>query len=182
MRRTWMLVAVSSLVVASLVGAGSGSVAETRPRDHIGAGHAVATKGATTFEPNANVVSTLRFGTGRIVVESGDQVRWVHRDSDPDPHSITIVKASEVPESIGDVFAGECASCDQAAEGHFAGGGLVREVEDDDDGEFGLDGPGDSLWLNPGAKITSVVSAPAGTRMRYICFIHPWMIGTIKVA
>ena len=25
------------------------------------------------------------------------------------------------------------------------------------------------------------VSAPAGTRLRYLCIIHPWMIGTIKV-
>jgi plastocyanin len=139
----------------------------------------VATKGSTTFEPNSNIHSTLRFGSDRIVVASGDRVRWVHRDDDVDPHTITIVKASEVPESVGDVFAG-CESCDHAGEGHF-GGPFRRKVEDDDDGEFGLDGPGDSLWLDPGGKVSSVVSAPAGTRLNYLCIIHPWMIGKIKV-
>lgn len=181
MRKRWTAIAVGGLVVASLVGAGSGSLAGTRERDHVGAGHAVATQGATTFEPNSNITSTLRFGTGRIVVASGDQVRWVHRDADPDPHTITVVRASEVPETVGEVFAGECASCEHASEGHFGGGGFVRKVEDEDDVEFGLDGPGDSLWLDPGSKVTATVSAPAGTRLNYICIIHPWMIGKIKV-
>ncbi|MEX2275437.1 MAG: hypothetical protein WEA10_07760 [Actinomycetota bacterium] len=177
----WTAVAVVGLVVASLIGAGSGSLAGPRQRDHVGTGHAVATRGATTFEPNSNITSTLRFGADRIVVNSGDQVRWVHRDSDPDPHTITVVAPDEVPKSVGDVFGGNCPSCDHAFEGHFGGGGLVRKVEDEDDAEFGLDGPGDSLWLDPGAKITATVSAAPGTRLNYICVIHPWMIGKIRV-
>ena len=178
--KRWVILAVAGLLGASLIGAGSGSVADTRPRDHLGSGHAVATKGETTFEPNSNIHSTLRFGTDRIVVASGDRVRWVDRDADPDPHTVTIVQPSEVPESVGEVFAGNCPSCDHAGEGHF-GGPFQRKVEDEDDGEFGLDGPCDSLFLDPGGKVSSIVSAPAGTRLRYLCIIHPWMIGTIKV-
>jgi plastocyanin len=181
MRKRWLVTGLAALVAVGVIGAGAVSMAGQAQREHVGAGHAVATKGRTTFEPNSNIASTLRFGTDRIVVNSGDQVRWVHRDEDPDPHTITIVKPGEVPESIGEVFAG-CASCDQAGEGHFGGGGLVRKVEDDDDGEVGLDGPGDSLWLDPGSRVVRVVSAPSGTRLRYLCIIHPWMIGTIKVA
>ena len=93
-----MILAVAGLLGAGLIGAGSGSVADTRPRDHLGSGHAVATKGETTFEPNSNIHSTLRFGTDRIVVASGDRVRWVDRDADPDPHTVTIVQPSEVAE------------------------------------------------------------------------------------
>jgi hypothetical protein len=74
-----------------------------------------------------------------------------------------------------------CGACNEALEAHF-GNGLVRRVEDDADGEFGLDGPGDSLFFAPGGKISATVTAPAGTRLRFVCAIHPWMQGRIKVA
>jgi hypothetical protein len=44
-----------------------------------------------------------------------------------------------------------------------------------------LDQPGDSLWLAPGATISSQVSAPAGTTLFYLCAIHGWMQGRLTV-
>jgi plastocyanin len=50
-------------------------------------------------------------------------------------------------------------------------------------GAPGLDRDGDSLLIAPrrGASASAVVSAPAGTTLYYVCTIHPWMQGTIKV-
>jgi hypothetical protein len=50
-------------------------------------------------------------------------------------------------------------------------------------GKPGLDEPGDSIAIE-GAKHKSIsikVTAPAGTVLHFICAVHPWMQGTIKV-
>jgi hypothetical protein len=48
-------------------------------------------------------------------------------------------------------------------------------------GRNGLDQPGDSRLLLPGATAWAKVSAPAGTTLHYICAIHAWMQATITV-
>ena len=48
-------------------------------------------------------------------------------------------------------------------------------------GRNGLDQPGDSRLLTPGATAYAKVSAPAGTTLHYICAIHAWMQATITV-
>ena len=40
---------------------------------------------------------------------------------------------------------------------------------------------GDSLILLPGEKIGLRVRAKVGMRLHYLCAIHPWMQGTIRV-
>jgi hypothetical protein len=52
-----------------------------------------------------------------------------------------------------------------------------------DKGQPGLDEPGDSIAIE-GMKHMSVsikVTAPAGTTLYFICAVHPWMQGEIKV-
>jgi len=137
------------------------------------------TEGANYFEANAFIQSTLRFNPGNLEVESGDTIRFEHRDATLEPHTLTLVKQGDLPTSVDEVFA--CTVCEEALEGHF-GQGIDPRLEDDDDDEFGLDGPGDSLLiLEPGGEITSPVTAPVGTTMYFLCAIHPWMQGRIKV-
>jgi len=40
---------------------------------------------------------------------------------------------------------------------------------------------GDSLLMLPGHSISSVITAPPGTTLYYLCAIHPWMDGSITV-
>jgi hypothetical protein len=40
---------------------------------------------------------------------------------------------------------------------------------------------GDSIFLPPKGKVTFKVTAAKGTTLSFICAVHPWMIGTIKV-
>jgi plastocyanin len=167
-------------LVAGTVGMGLALAGGPSPSNHIGAGHSVSTKGVTTVEPNAIISSTLRFSPERIVVESGEQVRWQWRDEDGDPHTVTLVERSDLPKDAGEVF--NCRPCNRALRAHFGGGGgPVKKVEDDADGEDGLDEPGDSLFFSPGDPVTRNVSAAPGTRLHYVCAIHPWMQGKIVV-
>jgi plastocyanin len=166
-------------LVAGTVGMGLALAGGPSPSNHIGAGHSVSTQGQTTVEPNAVLSTTLRFAPERIVVESGEQVRWVARDSDGDPHTVTLVERSDLPEDAAEVFS--CRPCNRALRAHFGGGALTKKVEDDADGEEGLDEPGDSLFFQPGEPVTRNVSAAPGTRLYYLCAIHPWMQGKIRV-
>ena len=42
--------------------------------------------------------------------------------------------------------------------------------------------PGDSIYLPPKGKVTFKVTAKKGTTLNFICAVHPWMVGTIKVS
>jgi len=40
---------------------------------------------------------------------------------------------------------------------------------------------GDSLVLVPGSRISARITAAVGRTIHYVCAIHPWMQGSIKV-
>ena len=145
----------------------------------MASGTVVHVKGTQAFEPNALIYSTFRFSPERIVVSSGDRMRFEEDASFAEPHTVTVVEPTDVPKDAAEVFM--CEACNDALNAHFGSGGLVRRVEDDADDENGLDGPGDSLFFNPEGDISVTVTAPAGTRLRFLCAIHPWMQGKIKV-
>ena len=48
-------------------------------------------------------------------------------------------------------------------------------------GAAGFDQPGDSIFVAPHGKMSFDVTAPAGTTLHFICAIHPWMQGRIRV-
>jgi plastocyanin len=133
--------------------------------------------GDERFVPNAMIQATLRFSPGPIIVDSGDTVTWPNLTDDP--HTITIVDAADVPTSIEDVFM--CAACGAAVAGHFATNPPTVVLGGGADGTAGLDGAGDSLLVGPDGTISAPVTAPSGTRLDYLCAIHPWMIGSIDV-
>lgn len=133
--------------------------------------------GEERFIPNRLFASSFHFDPRRILVRSGDSVTWVNETNAP--HTITVV--ADTPDDFAELFfcrepGGECRA---ALDAHFGTSPptLVVNV-----GAAGFDAPGDSLLiLNPGGSISEVVSAPAGTVLQYICSIHPWMQGRIRV-
>jgi plastocyanin len=136
----------------------------------------VRTMGDERVVPNAMVQATLRFTPGMIKVASGDDVTWTHDDNTTEPHTVTIVE--EFPEPTLDAIFG-CGAPDQpcgiALAAHFALGPVVEA------GAPGLDAPGDSLLFFDDTSVTATVTAPAGTTLKYLCAIHPWMQGEIVI-
>ena len=138
----------------------------------------VRTTGDERVVPNAMVQATLRFTPGMIKVASGEEVIWTHDDDTTAPHTVTVVE--EFPEPTLEGIFG-CGAPDQpcgiALAAHAAGGFTpVVNV-----GAPGLDAPGDSIFFFDGTSVTATVSAPAGTTLKYLCAIHPWMQGEIVV-
>ncbi len=137
----------------------------------------VKIRGVERFVPNELFASNLRFVPGPIQVKSGDTVTWVN-DSDL-PHTMTVV--ADAPDDVFEVFfcrepGGECRA---ATDGHFTTPPtFVLNV-----GAPGFDQVGDSLLIfDPGASVSTVVSAPPGSLLEYICAFHPWMQGSIAVS
>ena len=172
--RRYVFVAVAAtlvLSVAAIVPSATGAAK---------AGSAtVITKGTEIFDINGAAVATFRFAPEVLTVPSGTKVTWKHLDSGHDPHSITIVTGrSQLPHNFEGA---NCKPCQLANQGHFPNG--KRPVAILNKGAPGLDRDGDSLLIAPhrGASASAVISAPAGTTLYYVCIIHPWMQGTIKV-
>ena len=136
----------------------------------------VRTEGDNKLVPNSMVQSTLRFTPGSIMVNSGDEVTWLHDDRTTEPHTITIVDESALPDVFEEVFA--CPACAAALGGHFPGGPPVPVLNV---GAAGLDTAGDSLLIFDDQSVTAPVSAPSGARLAYLCAIHSWMQGEISV-
>ena len=160
-------VVVFLLVLSSVLVAGIASATPDRT---------VRAMGDEQFVPNVKVMATLRWSPGPLTVKSGDTVTWIS-DTPTEPHTISVVAEADVPDAIDDVF--NCVVCGPILAAHgFFGGPIVPVLNA---GAPGVDTPGDSLLLAPGGQVSAVISAPSGSRLNYICAIHPWMIGEIRV-
>jgi hypothetical protein len=137
----------------------------------------------------------MRYVPGTATVKSGCTLKFTFATPDQDvPHSISIVKKSELPKT-----AAEMQSCKVCKEIKAE---LVKDPTEPagphnpilhwivNVGRPGLDVPGDSISIfedadkgaPPGHKSVVVrVSAPPGTVLHYICGMHPWMQGAIVV-
>jgi hypothetical protein len=174
-QRILALITATLIVLASI--AAVGSVAGGAPERRSHQPKVVRLLGRETFEPNALVTSTFRFSPERSFPHTGERVRWVDQDQVPDPHTITLVRRRQLPTSLAEAF--NCAVCNAALDAHFGTGGppTVRVNV----GQPGFDQPGDSLLIQDGESIGANISASAGTNLFYLCAIHPWMQGQLRV-
>jgi len=173
-KRFFAMITASLIVLASIAIVGS-AAGGTPARTHQP--KVVRLLGQETFEANALVTSTLRFSPERSFPHTGERVRWIDRDKVPDPHTITLVRRGQLPTSLAEAF--NCQACNAALDSHFGAGGppVVRVNV----GQPGLDQPGDSLLILDGQSIGAQISASAGRNLFYLCAIHPWMQGQLRV-
>ena len=169
-RRTRLLVAV--LVVAAAAGAAAGAA---------DAAKTVRTVGGLTFQRNAFLGDSVHFTPTTIYVRPNELVTWVDRDRKPEPHTVTVVNRGERPSHANQVV--NCRAC-ALANAHLEdpnnpNSPVVRNKVNV--GRAGLNTRGDSLYLAPGRRISERVTATAGHTLYYLCAIHPWMQGVIRV-
>lgn len=174
---TWIVAITTALVVAAGMGA-----AQAR------AGVTVKIVGGTVFQPNALIGETFRFSPGAITAHRGEEVAWLNRTGQP--HTVTIVPRRMVPDTLAEM--NRCEGCAFAL-GHLADPenpetSAIKDVRLDV-GRPGFNTQGDSLFVAPrrrsparfSQRMTARISAKAGRTLYYICAIHPWMQGSIKV-
>jgi plastocyanin len=139
----------------------------------------VASLGDFRTTINRNIRLTFRFSPAHIEVDRGDRVTFVNAARLQEPHTITLARKSELPTNINEVLrCGAPGTACGPARDHDSDN---LKLEDDSDGEKGLDGIGDSLFQRGNRSISRRVTASSGTRLHYVCAIHSWMQGHIKV-
>jgi hypothetical protein len=121
-----------------------------------------------------------RFAPANREVRSGGEVRLRNRAKTEDPHTLSLVKKSDLPRTAQQAFA--CEACGPFFEAH-----QVNEETGDvgvpvvNVGDEGFDQPGDSIFVPPGGTVSFDVSADRGRTLYYLCAVHPWMQGKLRV-
>ena len=169
-RRISVLLGTVVALGASLVPAASAPAGRSAPAEQK-----LAIVGRSEFRINKLAFDNQRFSRNTLAIRSGGVVTLVNRSKTEDPHTISLVERAQLPKTF------DCEVCDEifGAHGGGAGGGPANPVVDV--GAPGYDRPGDSTFVAPHATVRFEVTAPAGTTLHFICAIHPWMQGRIKV-
>jgi hypothetical protein len=167
-----------------------------------GTGAAVAAKkGPPPTHATVNAVAKVQFKINRYVkdglrwqkdvyqVRSGGTLHIVNKAEDG-PHTFSIVKKSDLPRTTKQI--NQCSICQTIATAH----GVDPSVESDappphlytEDGvgvdtPANFDKPGDSVFVGPGPgdSADAKVTAKKGTKLFFMCAIHPWMQAKVIV-
>lgn len=173
--RVTRMVAVAAVAIASVFV----FVASSAAQDGT-----IRTMGTEDVHINSKIFSNLRFSPGRTTLSSGDQLTLSHADETDEPHTLTIVDASELPATVEEVFG--CGAPGTVCDEVFTTVG--PQITDPTEAQFinvaggsGLDSRLDTLWLPAGTSISVPITAPSGTTLSYFCAIHAWMQGSITV-
>jgi hypothetical protein len=166
-----------------------GGVATSVATAHQGRQQALVVKslGNERFVPGSGffkgATTSLRWSRIVIIAKSGESITFQHGDKTMDPHTVTIATSkAQLPKSFDQAGGPSCKPCAVAAKHGGQNGPPSHWILNA--GQPGFDTLGDSIALapkGPHKSATVVVSAPAGTTLYFMCAIHPWMQGEIKV-
>jgi hypothetical protein len=141
------------------------------------------------FQLNRFVEDTLRWDKDVYTVPSGGTLHIVNQAADEGPHTFTVVAKADEPKTIAQLF--QCKICEKLGKAHgadpnsnappkfpFLENGVGQKTPPL------VDKPGDSGVTGKGKKGESIdlkVTAPAGTKLYFMCLIHPWMQAEVDV-
>ena len=141
------------------------------------------------FQINRFVQSTLRWDKDVYKVPSGGTLHVVNMAADEGPHTFTVVAQKDLPTTLQKLF--QCQICEKLGKAHgadpnsnappkfpFLENGVGQKTPPS------VDRPGDSGVTGKGKKGESInlkVTAPAGTKLYFMCLIHPWMQAEVDV-
>jgi hypothetical protein len=141
------------------------------------------------FQINKYVQDTLRWDKGTYTVKSGGTLHIVNLAADEGPHTFTVVASKDEPKTLKQLFS--CSICEKLAKAHGAdpnsnappkfpflenGIGQKKPPQVNQPGDSGVTGRG-----KKGESIDLKVTAPAGTKLYFMCLIHPWMQAVVNV-
>src|SRR3954452_24006221 len=168
----------SALAIAPAIAATAHSAAGKK--NHI------VIRDGQTYKPGFYAKFNLRFTPFKQTVRKGATVTLTRKDlSAGEPHSISFVKKSQLPKTNRAIDKCQnqghiCFKIGVAHQFDPQTGNVAKPVVDVN--KPGVDGPGDSFYIAPKDKTLSFkVTAKKGKTLYYLCAIHPWMQGSIKV-
>ena len=173
------------LVAAAVAGVGSAAAA--------GGGSKINITEKLTFKAGQYLQDNLRYGPATITVHSGSTLTIVNKvppNGNPEPHTFSVVTKSQQPLTQKRLAAcnvlGPGSICRTLAIAHGVNPNQPPQGPPPNlvvnKGGTGIDAPGDSVFLAPGFKTQALqITAKPGTTLYYMCIVHPWMQGKIKV-
>ena len=181
-----------------LIAAAVISVAAAAISGMANAGHRTAAGSVTTikavapipqFKVNRFIQDGLRWDKDVYHVQSGGTLHIVNLAAGEGPHTFTVILKKDAPKTGLQVV--NCRICNQLAKAHGAnpqsnappkfqylenGVGQNTPPSVDKPGDSGVTGQG-----KRGESINLTVTAPAGTKLYFVCLIHPWMQAELDV-
>jgi hypothetical protein len=148
-----------------------------------------ATSVTPAFKINRFVEDTLRWNKDVYTVKSGGTLHVVNLAADEGPHTFTVVAKKDEPRTLNTLF--NCQICEKLGKAHGAdpnsnappkfpflenGVGQSKPPLVDRPGDSGITGKG-----KKGESIDLKVTAPPGTKLYFMCLIHPWMQAEVDV-
>jgi hypothetical protein len=178
LKSLWRPLAVAVLALALVAAGGSAVVAKTKKASNKAT---ITLKSPVKFKRNKFIQDGSRYIPGDVAIKSGGTLTLRNKSSQP--HSFSVVAAKDVPKTLKAVD--NCGSpgtpCDTFFTAHVpdADGNPTKPVVEA--GAAGIDTVGDSVILNPKQTLKLKVSAPKGKTLNFMCVIHSWMSGKLKV-
>ncbi len=168
-----MAVAAVAIAAAVVVPAGAKSHTSKAAPSKV----TIVARSGTKYVINRYAQDTSRFTPGVITIKSGGTLTLKNRGGMP--HTFSLVKASQLPKTTKQID--KCKVCNELAKAHQADptSDAPPKIMEVNVGADGYDQPGDSVFFIKTQKLK--ITAKRGTTLHFICAIHPWMQGTIKV-
>ena len=180
-------------VLLATVLVASGTVATTGAMAARSVHSSVTTIKAVTVPPkvvvNRYIQDGLRWNKDVYTVPSGGTIHIVNVAADEGPHTFTVVQRKDAPKTGLQML--NCKICAALGKAHGAdpnsnappkfqylenGVGQTTPPQVDKPGDSGVTGKG-----KKGESINLTVTAPAGTKLYFMCLIHPWMQAELDV-
>lgn len=140
-------------------------------------------KGGTTFKINKYTKDSVHWTPGTVTIGSGGTLTISNQSTDPDPHTFSIVKKSQLPKTAAQIE--NCEVCGEIAKAHgvnpaepSTGPPPIPTV---DPGKDGFNEPGDSQAIGAHQTLKLTITAKPGSKLYFMCAVHPWMQGVVKV-
>ena len=131
--------------------------------------------GRELIEPGRYVKVNLRFSPRNFTIRSGSQVTVRERARLREPHTFSLVRRRQLPDTT------ECRVCGSLFEAHGASDEGPPTTPRVNVGKAGFNRPGDSVVVDVRQTVRFNVTAAKGRNLYYLCAIHPWMQGRIRV-
>ena len=140
--------------------------------------------GGMKLKANEYITDDQRWDANAYAIKSGATVTLRDKTEDNQPHSLSLIK--KLPKTPAQIMG--CEACGPLMAAHEAnpetgevGKPLVEAGAEGFDTGGDKTAAGDSIYLAPKAKVTFKVTAAKGSTLNFVCAVHPWMLGKIKV-
>jgi hypothetical protein len=140
------------------------------------------------FKINRYVKDGLRWQKDTYQIKSGGTLHIVNKAHDG-PHTFSIVAKKDLPRTVKQI--NQCSICQTIGE-QFGITDPNSEAPPDhaytedgvaQDAPANFDKPGDSVFIgpDPGASADAKITAKKGSKLYFLCAIHPWMQAKVIV-